>query len=612
MCGIAGFIGRTPIGQDRIDRALALMRNRGPDKQIGVAFQHRGLEVALLHSRLSIIDLADRADQPFTLGDCTLVFNGEIYNYIELRRELAALGVAFTTESDTEVLLQSYLTWGTACVDRMEGMWAFAIFDRRNGTLFLSRDPFGEKPLYVQEAPEGFYFGSEIKFIQALGKAPLSVNLRHIRRFLVNGYKALYKTEDTFFDEIRQIDQATNLSIDRDSKVEEWRYWQPAFDPRPMSLGEAVAGARDRLLRSMALRLRADVPIAFCLSGGVDSSSLASIAGKVLGYDVTTFSIIESDERYNEFGNVNATIADLGCRHHLLPIPQAGAYDRLARLVGYHDAPLYTITYYIKSFMTQAMAENDFRVSVSGVAADELFTGYYDHHNLFLYDMRDHPAFQQRLADWRTHIGGIVRTPYLKDPELYLKDPSCRAHIYLNNDMFNAVMREPFAEPFVEMNYAPTALHNRMINQVRHENIPQIMHEEDLDAMHYSIENRSPFLDRELLSFAYSMPTEHLIRDGYGKYVLRQAMDGILNDKVRNDRHKKGFNASIASLFDLNAALTRAQFLDDGPIFELVDRDRMVRFYDDALALNQIPNSISKFMFSFLNCRIFLEQQQAA
>ena len=176
MCGIAGFIGQTAVGQDRIDRALALMRNRGPDKQIGQTFQWRDREVALLHSRLSIIDLADRADQPFTLCDCTLVFNGEIYNYIELRRELAALGVAFTTESDTEVLLQSYLTWGTACVDRMVGMWGFAIFDRRDGTLFLSRDPFGEKPLYVQEAPEGPYFASEIKFIQALGTAPLSVN----------------------------------------------------------------------------------------------------------------------------------------------------------------------------------------------------------------------------------------------------------------------------------------------------------------------------------------------------------------------------------------------------------------------------------------------------
>ncbi len=612
MCGIAGFIGRQPIAQDRIDRALALMRNRGPDKQIGETFRRNGVEVALLHSRLSIIDLTDRADQPFTLGACTLVFNGEIYNYIELRRELTALGVDFKTESDTEVLLQSYLAWGTACVDRMEGMWAFAIFDRRNGTLFLSRDPFGEKPLYVQEIEHGFYFGSEIKFIQALGNQPLTVNRRHIRRFLVNGYKALYKTEDTFFTEIHQIDQASNLKIDSDLKIESWRYWQPTFDPRPMPLADAVAGARERLLRSMELRLRADVPIAFCLSGGVDSSSLASITSKVLDYDVTTFSIIETDERYNEYGNVNATVSDLGCRHHLLSIPQAGAYDRLKRLVSYHDAPLYTITYYIKSFMTQAMAEKGFRVSVSGVGADELFTGYYDHHNLFLYDMRNHPAFQDRLADWHTHIGGIVRNPYLKDPELYLKDPDCRAHIYLNNDKFNALMREPFEEPFVEANYAPTALHNRMINQVRHENIPQIMHEEDLDAMHYSIENRSPFLDRELLSFAYSIPTEHLIRDGYGKYVLRQAVGGILNDKVRTDRRKKGFNASISSLFELDAAETRAQFLDDGPIFEVVDHDKMIAFYDQALALNQIPNSISKFMFSFLNCRIFLEHQLAA
>jgi len=215
MCGVAGYIGKARIDKDRVTETLDLMENRGPDHRDWVSFHERDVNIALLHSRLSIIDLDERANQPFTIGDCTLVFNGEIYNYIEIRKELKKNGVRFKTHSDTEVLLQAYLVCGEKCVDKFEGMWSFALYDQRKGKLFLSRDRFGEKPLYFFNNVDGFYFGSEIKFIKMLSGKSFSVNYQHLYRYLVNGYKSLYKTEDTFFEKIRPVPPATNVTIVR-------------------------------------------------------------------------------------------------------------------------------------------------------------------------------------------------------------------------------------------------------------------------------------------------------------------------------------------------------------------------------------------------------------
>ena len=179
-------------------------------------------------------------------------------------------------------------------------------------------------------------------------------------------------------------------------------------------------------------------------------------------------------------------------------------------------------------------------------------TGYYDHFNLYLYEMRFSPDYPRYLEEWRRHLGHIVRNPYLKDPELYLNRPDFRGHIYLDNDEFAAMLKDDFHEEFTEIVYADSLLRSRMMNELFHESIPVILHEDDLNSMLYSIENRSPFLDSKLFEIAYSIPNEYLIRDGYAKYVLREAVKGILNEKVRGDRKKVGFNASFNSLVDLD------------------------------------------------------------
>ncbi len=605
MCGIAGYIGNAPVDPGRIEPTLDLMRNRGPDHRDHLIIEDRGVHLALLHTRLSIVDPDARSNQPLTIDGSSLIFNGEIYNYIELRGELRQRGVCFTTESDTEVLLQSYLTHGPSCVDHFEGMWSFAIYDRRQGSLFLSRDRFGEKPLYYMQTPDGMFFGSEAKFIRALSGECLRVNMAQVFRYLVNGYKSLYKSGETFYTNVQEVPYASNIAIGSSLRPRLTRYWTPRWTPREMTLTEAVEGFRHHLQESIRIRLRADVPLAFCLSGGVDSAAIASIAAKVFGYDVASFSISDDDERYNELDNIRATIADLGCRHSILTIPREGTLARLERLVAYHDAPVYSITDCLHSFLSELISKHGYRVAVSGTAADELVTGYYDHFNLHLYEMRDRPEFAQRLQEWQDGPGRFVRNPHLKNPRLYIEDPGFRGHIYLNSDVFAGFLKVDFAEPFREEHFCDSLLRNRMLNELFHEATPTALHEDDRNSMACSIENRSPYLDSRLFQFAYSIPPEHLIRDGYGKYVLRRAVEGVLNDKVRLDRRKRGFNASFHSLIDVKQPENRAFLLDEGPIFDFVDRDKIEALLDE----EDLPNSYSKFLLNFVSTKIFLSQQ---
>jgi asparagine synthase (glutamine-hydrolysing) len=604
MCGIAGYVGSREIPEERIRATLALMRRRGPDHADFRRFTTpAGKHVALLHSRLSIIDLDERSNQPLQVDDSWLVFNGELYNYVELRAELERAGATFRTTSDSEVLARALRHFGTrSALDRSEGMWAFAAYDERAGTLVLSRDRFGEKPLYLVEDEHGITFGSEVKLVSALRGERLPVDVDHLKRYLVNGYKALYKQPTHhFFRGLTELPAATAMTIDATGRASTERYWTPSFDiDTSMSREAAVAGTRERLIRSVELRLRADVPIAFCMSGGVDSNSLISIAKRELGYQVHGFTIASADERYEESALVQATVDALGLKHTSIPTDTTSFLDRLRELVRYHDAPVYTITYYAHWLLMQSIAEHGYRISVSGTAADELFSGYYDHFLAYLAETRD-PAAR---AAWTEHVKPVVRNPFLSNPDLFAADPAFRDHIYLDAEGFAQYLHEPWSEPFAETAYSPSVLRNRMANELFHEAVPVILHEDDLNAMYYSIENRSPFLDRSLFEFSARIPTAHLMRDGYAKAVLRDSMRGIVPDAILDNRRKVGFNAPIFDFLNPSDPATRAALLAPSPIWDLVRRDKITDLIDKAF----LPNSQSKFLFYFLCSKLFLEE----
>jgi asparagine synthase (glutamine-hydrolysing) len=606
MCGIAGFFGTTDIPQARVEACLALMSRRGPDAAGWKRFRGpSGRNGLLLHTRLSIIDLEERSNQPFGRERKWIAFNGELYNYVELGDALRGEGSAFRTRSDTEVLLAAIDRYGWDALDRAEGMWALAVYDEADGSLTLSRDRFGEKPLYVVRAPEGVYFGSEPKFLFALMGRRLPVDREQLARYLVNGYKSIYKTRASFFRGLDEVQPATLLRLDADGRETERRYWTPAFRPREeMSYEQAVAGVRERLTESVRLRLRSDVPLAFLLSGGVDSNALAGIAKRVCNYDVHGFTIINEDERYDEREIVDRAVAELGIRHTPVHIPRTDFLERLRELVRYHDAPVFTITYYVQWLLMEAVHRAGYKISISGTGADEMLTGYYDHHLMHLAEVKGTPAYAPTLEAWREHVKPVVRNPYLSNPDLFVEDPSFRDHIFLGNEGFAEYLTQPFAEPFREEQYATSLLRNRMLNEMFHESVRVILHEDDLNAMYFSIENRSPFLDRRLFEFCYSIPNRWLIRDGFNKVVLRDAMRGIGAAAAMEKRQKVGFNAPVHAFLDPDDSAVRAELLADSPVFDVIRRDRI----DALLGKRDLPNSESKFLFYFVNTKLFLEE----
>lgn len=606
MCGIAGIIGRVPSPTE-VAALHQLMHPRGPDAKGIWQGTIRGLPITLAHTRLSIIDLDERANQPFITDRCVIVFNGEIYNYRELRQELIAAGHGFETQSDTEVVAAAYAQWGPACVERFDGMWALALFDLRDETLLLSRDPFGEKPLHYISGNSVFAFGSETKYLPTLSGLSLTPDQQQLRRYLVNGYKALYKQPSSWFEETAELPAGTNAMLTEPQMPEPQTYWTLEYTPQPMSRADAEEGARERIRRALELRLRADVPIAFCLSGGVDSNVLACLAAREFDQEIHAFSIIDSDPRYNESDNIDTTVAALGCRHHVAYTSRDGFLDRLATQIAYHDSPVATISYYVHDFLSEAIAEHGYKVAISGTGADELFTGYYDHYGYWLAAMANRPNFNQLVDDWRDSYGAVVRNPVLKNPLTFVDDPDNRSYIYLDRDLFNGMMIEPLSEDFTEAAYTDDTLRNRMLNELRHESVPVLLHEDDLDSMRHSVENRSPYLDRELARFLFTVPGEHLIHEGLPKWLLRTAGAGVVPEMVRVDRRKRGFNASIDSVLDRSDPATREQLLAPSPIFDIVDRDTFTTFLEGDMT----DNSVSKFLFSFVSAKLFLESDLA-
>ena len=606
MCGIAGYIGARPPDPERSAACLGLMGRRGPDH--AAEYRHAfspERQVCLLHSRLSIIDLDPRSHQPFRLRSRVMAFNGELYNYAELRPGLEARGHAFRTGGDTEVLLAALALDGPAGLDACEGMWALALYDEADGSLLLCRDRFGEKPLWLLDEGHGLYFGSEIKFLAALAGRRLEPDLRHLRRFLARGYRSLFAGDGTFFLGVARLPAASCLVVGQEGRSS-LRYWSP--QPRPdesMTYAQAVEGAREALAEAVRIRLRADVPLAFCMSGGVDSNALIALARRVHGFDVHGFTIAAADERYAEWDQVRQAARELGVRHTAVELDTAGFLDRLRTLVAAHDAPVSTATWYAHWLLMESIAAHGYRIALSGTGADELFAGYFDHHLMYLAAVRQDPErHAAALADWERWVRPVVRNPLLLEADRFVRDPGYRGHLVPAAGAGAALLRQEFSEAFAEEELHPCLLRNRMLNELFRETVPVVLHEDDLNAMYYSLENRSPFLDRRLFDFCFSIPDRHLIRDGYNKKVLRDALAGIVPAPILEERRKVGFNAPLPELLDLGSPAVREAILAPGPVFDLVRRPAL----EALLGQDRPAEGREAALFAFLGVKFFLEE----
>lgn len=606
MCGIAGIISPTALSADRIDNALQAMAQRGPDGQGHFPYQQSSNQrhIDLLHSRLAIVDLKERSDQPFRKDGLTLIYNGEIYNHQELRIELETQGHQFRTTGDTEVLLEAWRAWGAGALERLVGMFAFALLDEETGRLVLARDRMGEKPLYLWDRGDAFLFASEVKVLSAMaGQAP-SVDCYQLRRYLVNGYKGLRRDGRTFFEDVRELPAGHFMALDQGQPPKLVRYWKMSFNPVPMGADEAQARVDAAMNTAIERVMRADVPIAVRLSGGIDSNVIAGIARHRLNSDISCFSIIEDDWRYDESAMIAEGLKGLDVPNRQIRIPRDGFLERLEDMIGYFDGPPLTISYYLHYLVSQAIHKDGFKVALGGTGADEVFSGYYDHYLFWLAEMKDRPDFVALVTGWRETYGVFVRNPFLQDPYAFINQPDARDHIFLGADRFSAMLVDPFDEPHAEVPFCDAILRNRMMNEVSRETVPVMLHDDDLASMRWSVENRAPYLDRDLVETLSQIPTEHLIQNSLPKALLRQAGKGLVPDAILDNPRKQGINAPVTSFVDFSDPSVRERLLDDSPFFDLVDRQKFENFLGADTALN----SDSKFLFSLLAARVFLDQ----
>jgi asparagine synthase (glutamine-hydrolysing) len=499
-----------------------ILAHRGPD---GSGTYLDG-EIGLTNRRLRILDLSQAADQPMSTpdGSLWLTFNGEIHNYVELRRQLRSCGINFLTGTDTEVVLHAYARWGPDCFERFNGMWGLALWDARERRLVLSRDRFGIKPLYYSVRDDRVCFASEAKAILAAFPAEREPDRDEVQHFLAGGYPD--SGESTFFQNIKVLAPARYLvfSATGASTSSYWRFRPGDEAPQP----DAEERFRGLLTDSVRLRTRSDVPVGACISGGLDSSAIAALLGRGAPEATHCFST-----RYDESGFDESPYAELATRgrgftmHWVSPEPR-DMLETIRKIVWHHDAPTPMRGRFAQWFVMQEVGRH-VKVVLDGQGADELLAGYVRDTVCYLVER----SRQERARPWRwralarefsalAQVEGSRRWYALMAPRRYLRDP-------------RADRERPFA----------SQLNNVLWNGLRHDGLPELLHSEDALSMAFSVESRTPFLDHRLVEFCFSLPFQEKIADGWTKSLLRRSMAGLVAPEILARRAKFGFGAPI-------------------------------------------------------------------
>lgn len=375
MCGIAGIVGElNPDSMNRVQKMLDAMLHRGPDQHGLWASGESGPGAVLGHRRLSIIDLSEAGRQPMIHYDSgvTVSYNGECYNYREIRSELEGLGHRFRSQSDTEVLLAAYVEWGEKAIERLRGMFAIAIWDPRDRTLLMVRDRMGIKPLYYTSSADGLLFASEVRALLAASNAARRIDRNALASYLWHGF---VPGPRTMVDGFHLLPAGSTVRVREDGRLEQpRRYWKiPASDSR-LDGAEAVRAAGEALEQAVQMRLVSDVPLGVFLSGGVDSSVIATLAQRSSSTPIQTFNISFEDTGFDESGYAEQVAQSLGTDHHRIPLTETTFREQLTASLDALDQPTFDgINTY---FVSQAVRQAGLTVALSGAGGDELFGGY--------------------------------------------------------------------------------------------------------------------------------------------------------------------------------------------------------------------------------------------
>jgi asparagine synthase (glutamine-hydrolysing) len=605
MCGICGIVNfnKNVAPETEIRSMMASLKHRGPDDE-GIFINNN---VGLGFRRLSIIDLSYAGHQPFKShdGQYVIIFNGEIFNYIELREELEALGRKFYTKTDTEVLLSAYQQWGRDCLHKLNGMWSFVVFDLKSGELFGARDRFGIKPFYYQQTEDRFVFASEIPAILKLCKDKQEVEMQSMFDYLL--FNRTDQTEKTFFKSIKKLQHGHCFNIT--SKGFEIHQWYNLRD----NLKKPFANAdefREYFVDSLKLRLRSDVPVGACLSGGLDSSSIASTLLKEFDKkDLFTFSAVyeagqTGDESYfihlynDQIKNMNFIRPDANSlfneitdfvRIHAEPIPSSGPYAQ---------------------YKVMELASKNVEVIIDGQGADEMLAGYHDFFGFYFKDLLYHKKINKLISEIfyyllkHRSLFGLKSFLYFLLPSRIKIKARVLENGYLKKDFINKFkINSVITDKLLNAKSLNDALIDHFDYKLEH-----LLKWEDYNSMHFSIEARVPFLDHRLVEKILNTPADFIINKGMTKHLLREAMRGNLPEEIRLRKDKIGFDTPQDEWFRtekwqrfISGILNSSSFANRN----IIDENKAKKLYQKHLDRKV---NISKEIWKWINLELWFRE----
>lgn len=599
MCGIAGFFSIASQPAHSVKRMTDVIRHRGPDDEGFVLFQefqaeplvcggndtpdaafqagipyapHERIEslsdfqvsAALGHRRLSIVDLSPLGHQPMCTEDRRfwIAYNGEIYNHIELRIELEKLGHAFVSHSDTEVILAAYRQWGRECLQRFNGMFAFLLYDSARKILFAARDRFGVKPLYYRVSGSGIAFASEIKQFTALSDWQAKLNGQRAYDFL--NWAITDHTDETLFAGVFQLRGGQALELDLKAmaghaageRLPVYSWYKLIPQPFEGDFSQAAAGFRELLSEAVRLRLRADVPVGSCLSGGLDSSSIVGLMNQLLleqGADSLqkTFSACADFKRYDEREYIEEMVNKTGVDAHYVYPKLEDLFSTYQKIGWHQDEPYGSTSIYAQWNVFRLAAENGVKVMLDGQGADEQLAGYrtfFGPHFAGLFVKGEWSRLWREIRSVKrlhghSELDAVKRIANMLLPEWLrqiVRANSGKASArpeWLSLDRLGA---KP-VDPFSEIGGKSDSIQAFSRSQLMASNLQMLLHWEDRDSMAHSIEARVPFLDYRLVEFVLGLPDEYKLSDGITKRVLREGLRDILPERIRLRMDKLGF-----------------------------------------------------------------------
>ena len=548
-----GLNGR-PADADVVGRMSGALQHRGPDD----AGQHVDGAVGLGFRRLSILDLSAAGHQPMLSPDRrhALVFNGEIYNFVEVRQELEQHGRRFRSTGDTEVLLQAYDQWGLQCVDRFNGMWAFALFDRERQTLVVSRDRFGVKPLFLHRSGDCILFASEIKAILASGLYTGGTNWEVASRFLLRG--DLDVDNQSFYRDIERIGAGTISEFSVDGTLTSRRFWSLENIPKT-DVADPATAFRDTFSDAVRLRMRSDVPIGVFLSGGLDSTSIICMMaaererrGKT-DSPLQAFSYMSGE--FDESSYIRETVALTGADFEEVHIDPERLWEELDRVLWYHDEPVHSPTALVGfELMRQARAKGT-TVILNGQGSDETLAGYWNYVYSYWTELvlAGHPARawremstycqyhpRKRSDAVRTVLKGAARSVLRRSLPAWCVPDRAASNgadlAWCSADLTEHLRRRP--------EFHEDGLRSALASSIGFKPLPLFLRIEDRNSMAHSVEARLPFMDYRLVELAFGLPSNWKVRAPWNKFILREAMRSVIPESIRTRLDKMGFPTS--------------------------------------------------------------------